>query len=79
MVGLKRRKTMDHGRGPMDLFMTIDNTKQTTLDNNNPHKFVLKKKAWKKIAKWGYEVGLPFNAVRPPSFGEMIHAIGEYG
>ncbi|KAF9607516.1 hypothetical protein IFM89_036878 [Coptis chinensis] len=53
--------------------------KQSTLDKNNPQKQVLRKKAWLCIAKWAYEVGLPFNAVCPPSFTKMIHAIGEYG
>ncbi|KAF9607074.1 hypothetical protein IFM89_031075 [Coptis chinensis] len=78
-ISIGRRKVIDNVRGPLDQLLTTDNMKQSTLDKNNPQKQVLKKKTWLCIAKWAYEVGLPFNAVRPPSFTKMIHAIGEYG
>ncbi|KAF9604388.1 hypothetical protein IFM89_006397 [Coptis chinensis] len=78
-ISIGRRKAIDNVRGPLDQLLTTDNMKQSTLDKNNPQKQVLKKKAWLCITKWAYEVGLPFNAVRPPNFTKMIHAIGEYG
>ncbi|KAF9592558.1 hypothetical protein IFM89_015771 [Coptis chinensis] len=76
--GAKKRKVVDNVKGPLDRLLPTDKMKQITLDKNNPHKQALKKIAWNKITKLAYEVGLAFNAVRPPSFTEMIHAIGNY-
>ncbi|GJU91568.1 hypothetical protein Tco_1303991 [Tanacetum coccineum] len=79
----KKRKSVgaSNVRGPLDSILKIDhgNSKQSTLDKNNPIKQNLKMVAWKKIATWAYTVGLPFNAVRDESFQDMIYAIGEYG
>ncbi|KAF9613818.1 hypothetical protein IFM89_011987, partial [Coptis chinensis] len=76
----KKRKAADNTRGPFDRLLTVDveKMKQANLDRNNPHKKTLKKKTWIKIAKWAYEVGLPFNVVRTSSFKDAVHAIGEY-
>ncbi|KAF5193610.1 Pseudouridylate synthase, partial [Thalictrum thalictroides] len=58
--------------------MDINKKKQSTLDKNNPYKQGIKKISYNKNAKWLYYVGASFNVVRPSSFKDMIHAMGDY-
>lgn len=77
----KKRKTASLQRGPMDAMFppNHDKMKQTQIEHRNPFKEKEKQEAWRAIAEWAFEVGLPFNAVRAPSFQTMIYAIGKYG
>ncbi|KAF5186586.1 hypothetical protein FRX31_023827 [Thalictrum thalictroides] len=58
---------------------SFEKMKQTQIEHSNPFKEQEKRDAWKAFAIWAYEVGLPFHAVRPPSFQTMIYAFGKYG
>ncbi|OVA16069.1 hypothetical protein BVC80_8599g8 [Macleaya cordata] len=77
----KKLKAASNVRGPLDAMLKtdVDKTKQATLDKNNPIKEKLKLEAWRAIVEWITEAGIAFNAIRCPSFPNMIHKIGEYG
>lgn len=75
-------------KGPMDAYFTPDpemivkgrkneKGKQTTI--NDHYKKEAREKACQYFARWMYEAGLPFNAVKYDSFKVAIEAIGQYG
>ena len=51
-----------------------DKGKQTTI--NEVCKKELRNKACRELAKWMYDVGIPFNVMNYPSFAAAIEAIG---
>ena len=50
---------------------------QTTM--NDAYKKEARERACSLISRWMYDVVIPFNAVKYPSFQPMIEAIGHYG
>ncbi|XP_065865459.1 uncharacterized protein [Euphorbia lathyris] len=85
-VGIKSiRRKKPKLKGPMDVFFTPDAEKalkdrklrQTTI--NETCKKELRAKACADFARWMYDVAIPFNAVKYPSFPVMIESIGQYG
>ncbi|XP_058185547.1 uncharacterized protein LOC131302760 [Rhododendron vialii] len=74
-------------KGSIDVFFTpnpdvvVKNRKgkQPTIDANDPYKKELRDRAVTKFARWMYDVGIAFNAVKYPSFRTAVESIGQYG
>ncbi|XP_059638415.1 uncharacterized protein LOC132280296 [Cornus florida] len=74
-------------KGPIDLYFTLrpkvvvqkrkDGGKQTTM--NDACKKELRGRACAAFARWMYDAGIAFNAVKYDSFAEVVEAIGQYG
>ena len=74
-------------KGPMDHFFTpnveavVQNRsgKMTQTTMNDMYKKEARERSCSLIARWMYDVAIPFNAVTYPSFQPMIEAIDQYG
>ncbi|GER48557.1 hAT transposon superfamily [Striga asiatica] len=63
--------------GPMDMYLTADKGKQTTI--NEAWKKEFRVKVCMAIFEWMYDVAIPFDALTYPSFQNMLNHIGQYG
>ncbi|GER42567.1 hAT transposon superfamily [Striga asiatica] len=63
--------------GPMDMYLTADKGKQTTI--NEAWKKEFRVKVCMAISEWMYDAAIPFNALTYPSFQNMLNHIGQYG
>ncbi|XP_059654971.1 uncharacterized protein LOC132301760 [Cornus florida] len=78
---------MQKQKGPIDLYFTPrpeivvqkrkEGGKQTAI--NDACKKELRGRACAAFARWMYDAGIAFNAVKYDSFAEVVEAIGQYG
>ncbi|XP_059635849.1 uncharacterized protein LOC132278033 [Cornus florida] len=78
---------MQKQKGPIDLYFTPrpkivvqkrkEGGKQTAI--NDACKKELRRRACAAFARWMYDAGIAFNAVKYDSFAEVVEAIGQYG
>ncbi|XP_057964619.1 uncharacterized protein LOC131155470 [Malania oleifera] len=75
-------------KGPIDLVFTPDPKKAVQVRKEGKMKQTSINEAWKKelrkkpigdFARWVYDAGIPFNAVRLSSFAVTLESIGQYG
>ncbi|CAA0813171.1 Unknown protein, partial [Striga hermonthica] len=62
---------------PMDMYLTADKGKQTTI--NEAWKKEFRVKVCMAISEWMYDAAIPFNALTYPNFQNMLNHIGQYG
>ncbi|TXG48622.1 hypothetical protein EZV62_024497 [Acer yangbiense] len=74
-------------KGPLDVYYsqsphqseTGGRSRQTKLGENDASKKVFRDRACKCFARWMYDAGIPFNAVKHDSFQVFIEAVGQHG
>ncbi|KAG5562689.1 hypothetical protein RHGRI_005421 [Rhododendron griersonianum] len=83
-VGSRKRP---HVLGPMDRYTEINPGSSDTSGFNKIRQPNINDAVWKKrshevsqyLARWVYEVGIPFHAIDNDSFKHFVEAVGQFG